>query len=171
MVVFAVLFPFFILNILNPKSMVGCARRSAPQGHSAVLPRRFWCGYVFYSRVWCDCALRQKKSAMKNKKNCVHHVHVSEYVLNSMFQGGYSRTLVLFWSRVIELISVSSCLINTQLWGARMDRETQTVWTKRNVGSTEDPFWPRKNPVKYRAPIKGSFTVACIHTHTQSESC
>jgi len=59
--------------------------------------------------------LRQKKSAMKEEKKTVHHVHVSEYVLNSMFQVGYSRTHVLFGSIVIELISVSSCLINMQL--------------------------------------------------------
>jgi len=47
--------------------------------------------------------LRQKKVCdEKKQKNCVHQVHVSEYVLNSMFQVGYSRTLVLFGSIVIE---------------------------------------------------------------------
>jgi len=39
--------------------------------------------------------LRQKKVCdgkppPKKPLNCVHHVHVSEYVLNSMFQVGYS---------------------------------------------------------------------------------
>jgi len=39
---------------------------------------------------------KKVRDGKKQQKTCVHHVHVSEYVLNSMFQGGYSRTLVLF---------------------------------------------------------------------------
>ena len=45
-------------------------------------------------------------------------MHVSEYVVNSMFQVGYSRTLVLFWSISNQVDKP----INTQLWGTRMDR-------------------------------------------------
>jgi len=46
--------------------------------------------------------LRQKKVCDEKKKKTVNQVHVSEYVLNSMFQVGYRRTLVLFGSIVIE---------------------------------------------------------------------
>jgi len=57
--------------------------------------------------VWTHLKAKKSPRWKKPPKNCVHRVHVSEYVLNSMFQVGYSRTLVLFWSIVIELISLS----------------------------------------------------------------